>query len=578
MVARLLNWGNIVFFICGFAAGIATIALSLIFKIYFNGLFVPEIASQALVSLSSGQIESRAVETLGPFAKYSTFFGAIFVNILLYGLLGILFGTIFNKIKLKRFIKRAILASFVSYIILLVMSLSFIVLNTAPGQKLLIPVLPLSILIIPHLLYGFLYSFCFERIVHRKSSRFAVGQRQDRITNDISKELKSNLTSKPSSMVNEDEEIDYKKRALLRALVVSAIAMPIMYFGLNRLFSHSEQSRQLLSGSSSLVSQNLQPSVKSRPKGFQDAILTPLIDSEVTPTYLFYRIDKNAIVPVIDAAEWSLSIKGLVNNPLVLNYNDIRSMISIEQYATLTCVSNKIGGDLVSSALWKGVRLRDILAKAQIKQGVKYIVFRCYDGYDVGIPMESGLMEGTILAFNMNNVPLPNEHGYPLRAIVPGFYGMMNPKWITEIELVDSTYEGFWQRKGWTNNGINNIYSTIVTSGSQEITNRFPNLVNNSFAIGKSSQIAGIAFAGDKGISKVEVSTDGGNTWKTAVVKDPLSKYTWVLWASVFNPKSGGDYKIVVRATDKAGNIQTSNFADPFPNGASGYDMIDVNV
>ncbi|MGN6560136.1 MAG: molybdopterin-dependent oxidoreductase [Candidatus Nitrosocosmicus sp.] len=578
MVGRLLNWRNTVLFICGFAAGIATIALSLIFKIYFNGLFVPEIASQTLVSLSSGQIESRAVETLGPFAKYSSFFGAVFVNILLYGFIGVLIGSIFNKINLKRFIKRAIFSSFISYIILLVLSLSFIILNSVPGQKLLIPVLPLSLLIISHLLYGFLYSFCFERIRDKKSSQFGVGQKQDWLNNDKLKESQFDLTSKPPSVVNEDEEIDYKKRSLLRALVVSAIALPIMYFGLNRLFSHSEQSQQLLSGSPSFVSQNLQRDVKLRPKGFENAILTPLIDSEVTPTYLFYRIDKNAIVPVIDISGWSLSIKGLVNNPLVLTYGDIKSMAAIEQYATLSCVSNKIGGDLVSTALWKGVRLKDILLKAQIKPGVKYIVFRCYDGYDVGIPIESGLMEGTILSYEMNNIALPNEHGYPLRAIVPGFYGMMNPKWITEIELIDATYEGFWQRKGWTNNGNNNIYSTIVTSGNQEITNRFPNLVKNDFAIGKPTQIAGIAFAGDKGISKVEVSTDGGNTWKTAIVKDPLSKYTWVLWTSMFTPKDSGDYKIVVRATDKTGNVQTSNFADPFPNGASGYDTIDIQV
>lgn len=579
MARKFLNWNIIIYFICGVAAGIAALSLSLLFKISFNSLFVPEIASQALVSLSSGEIESRAVETLGPLAKYSTFFGAIFVNILLYGLIGILIGTIFNKINLKQFIKRALFSSFVSYIILLVISLSFIILNAVPGQKLLIPILSLSMLIIPHLLFGFIYSFCFERIRNRKSSQFAVGQSQDRITNGVSNESKSNLTSKPSSEENTGEEIDYKKRALLRALVVSAIALPVMYFGLNRLFSRSEQtSQQQLSGSPSLVSQSLQSRVKSRPPGFENAILTPLIDSEVTPTYLFYRIDKNAIVPEIDAASWSLSIKGLVNNPLILSIDDIKSMNSIEQYATLSCVSNKIGGDLVSTALWKGVRLRDVLTKAQFKQGVKYIAFRCYDGYDVGIPIESGLMDGTILAYKMNNITLPNEHGYPLRAIVPGFYGMMNPKWITEIELVDSTYEGFWQRKGWTNNGNNNIYSTIVTSGNQEIINRFPNLVQNNFAIGNPTQIAGIAFAGDRGISKIEISTDGGNTWKTAVVKDPLSKYTWVLWTSGFAPQSKGDYKIVVRATDKTGNMQTSTFADPFPNGSSGYDTVDIKV
>jgi DMSO/TMAO reductase YedYZ molybdopterin-dependent catalytic subunit len=576
---KLLNWNIIIYFICGVAAGIAALSLSLIFKISFNSLFVPEIASQALVSLSSGEIESRAVETLGPLAKYSSFFGAIFVNILLYGLIGILIRTIFNKINLKQFIKRVLFSSFISYIILLVISLSFIILNTVPGQKLSIPILSLSILIVPHLLFGFIYSFSFERIRNRKSSRFAVGQKQDRIANGLSKESKSNTTPKSSSMENIDEDIDFKKRALLRALVVSAIALPVMYFGLNRLFSHSEQiSQQKLPDSPSLVSQSLQSKVKSRPPGFENAILTPLIDSEVTSTYLFYRIDKNAIVPEIDTASWSLSIKGLVNNILILSIDDIKSMNSIEQYATLSCVSNKIGGDLTSTALWKGVRLRDILAKAQVKQGVKYIAFRCYDGYDVGIPIESGLMDGTILAYEVNNIPLPNEHGYPLRAIVPGFYGMMNPKWITEIELVDSTYEGFWQRKGWTNNGNNNIYSTIVTAGNQEIINRFPNLVQNNFAVNKPTQIAGIAFAGDMGISKVEVSTDGGKNWKTAIVKDPLSKYTWVLGTSGFIPKDKGDYQIVVRATDKTGNIQTSTFAEPFPNGASGYDMVDVNV
>ena len=307
-----------------------------------------------------------------------------------------------------------------------------------------------------------------------------------------------------------------------------------MYLGLNRLFSQSEQTQIQQQQQLAEIPANLKYMPKSRPPGFQDATLTPLIDAEITPTYLFYRIDKNAIVPAIDSSSWSLSIKGLVNNPVTLNYEQIKSMASVEEYATLSCISNKIGGDLVSSALWKGVPLRDILNKAQVKPQVKYIVFRCYDGYDVGIPLESGLMDGTILAYNMNNIPLPNDHGYPLRAIVPGFYGMMNPKWITEIELVDSTYKGFWQRKGWTNNPNNNIYSTIVTAGNQEITNRFPNLVNNNFAINKSNQIAGIAFAGNRGISKIEVSTDGGNTWKTAIVKDPLSKYTWVLWTVTF--------------------------------------------
>ncbi|MEJ7641624.1 MAG: molybdopterin-dependent oxidoreductase [Candidatus Nitrosocosmicus sp.] len=373
-------------------------------------------------------------------------------------------------------------------------------------------------------------------------------------------------------------EVDYKKRALLRAILVSAVALPLMYFGLNRIFSGSGQQQQQQIPSSSSVSQI--PQLKSRtiPPGFEGPKMTPLLDAEVTPTYLFYRIDKNTIVPVVDAKQWVLTVKGLVNTPLNINYDEIKSMDSVEQFATLTCISNKIGGDLVSTALWKGVPLKDLLARAKVKQGAKYIVFRCSDGYDVGIPLESGLMDGTILAYDMNNQPLTNDHGYPIRAIVPGFYGMMNPKWITEIDLVDKTYEGFWQRKGWSNKKNENIYSFIVTPGNQEIKKRFPNLVNENFAVDKTSPIAGVAFAGDRGISKIDVSSDGGNTWKSATIKDPLSNYTWVLWTSGFTPKVGGDYKIVVRATDKTGQVQTSQFEDPFPDGASGYNMINAKV
>ncbi|MER5176463.1 MAG: molybdopterin-dependent oxidoreductase [Candidatus Nitrosocosmicus sp.] len=567
MVQKLLNWSYVIFFVCGLAAGIAALVLSLIFKLSFNGIFVPEIASQALVSLTSGQIESVAVETLGPLAKYSSFFGAIFANILLYGIIGVFLGILYDKIHSKKFITRAILSAFVSYIILLIITVSFIIINTVPGQKLLISPVPLAILFVPHLVYGFIFSFFFERISKTKSTLPLSSGQKPQTIDDVAKEPVSSITT----------EVDYKKRALLRAIIVSAIAIPIMYFGLNRLFSNQEQTQQLLISSSS-SSQNSQFKAKSRPPGFGDAVLTPLIDAEETPTYLFYRIDKNVIVPVVDAAGWNLNVKGLVNNPLTMNYEEIKAMNPIEQYATLSCVSNKIGGDLVSTALWKGVRLRDILAKAQLKPGVKYIVFRCSDGYDVGIPLASGLMDGTILAYNMNNIPLPNDHGYPLRAIVPGFYGMMNPKWITEIELVDSTYEGFWQRKGWTNNMNDNIYSSLVTTGNQDIRNRFPHLVNDNWVIGKHAQIAGVAYAGDRGISKIEVSTDGGNTWKSAIVKDPLSKYTWVLWTSGFTPKVSGDYKIIVRATDKTGKVQTSDFAEPFPNGASGYDIVNVKV
>lgn len=552
----------IIFFTCGIAAGIAAISLSILLKVVINAPFLPDIASQALISLTSGQIESQAVSTLGPLAKYSSFFGATITNIILYGIIGIFLGFLLNKIGVGKYYTNLATSIIISYLISILIMVFFIILNTPPGQA--ISILPISIfLLLPsNIVYGILIFYLY-------------GKRTNDYTLSSSNKLAESKLSKSDN--KEYTNINYERRAFIRSLIISAIAIPIIYFGFNRLFSKPEQQQQDQQFQYSNIQRNVTSQYRS--KGFEDPRLTPLIDGEVTPTYLFYRIDKNAIVPSINSESWNLTIKGQVKNPFIINYEEIKALKNVEEYATLACISNKLGGNLTSTALWKGVLLKDILLKAQPLPNAKYIVFRCFDGYDVGIPIENGMMDGTLLAYEMNNQPLTNEHGFPVRAIVPGFYGMMNPKWITEIELVDQTYEGFWQRKGWTNNGIKNIISSIVIPGSQSITDRFPHIVkDNNFMIDKNIPIAGIAFAGDRGISKIEVSTDGGNTWKSAIVKDPLSNYTWVLWTSGFIPKDKGEYKIIVRATDKTGKIQTSEFADPFPNGVEGYNSININV
>ncbi|MGA8084564.1 MAG: molybdopterin-dependent oxidoreductase, partial [Candidatus Nitrosopolaris sp.] len=379
------------------------------------------------------------------------------------------------------------------------------------------------------------------------------------------------VIEKPSDTTT---ELTITRRAFLRAAIAAVVAIPILYLGLNRLFPTQEV--QIPTPSSPSL---LPPQSRSKPVGFEDPRLAPLLDSEVTPTYLFYRIDINPIVPVVDATSWSLNVKGLVNNPLTITYEEIKTMPSVEEYATLQCVSNKIGGDLTSTALWKGVRLKDVFQKAQVKPDARYIAFRCYDGYDFGIPLERGLLDGTILAYEMNLAPLTSEHGYPVRAIVPGLYGMMNPKWITEIELVHNVYEGYWARNGWTNVATEDTHSSIVIPGQAPVRDRFRNLEleNINIVPGQRVPVAGIAFAGDRGISKVEVSTDGGTTWKSANIKDPLSKYTWVLWAAGFTPAAPqGSNRIVVRATDKTGKVQTSEIRPPFPDGNTGYHIINI--
>jgi DMSO/TMAO reductase YedYZ molybdopterin-dependent catalytic subunit len=535
------------FFLAGIVAGALAIAISLITRSFLGGSFLPELASQTLFSLTPGEFESQAVENFGPLAKYSAFTAAVIVYFVLYGLIGVLVEKIHTRFPFKGYIVKALEASIIAYTILLTISVLLIAtLQSRTGTSAISLSLLAISLSLPQIVFGFIFSYFFR-------------------TRQTQKE--------PSEKVSDAQRINPNRREFIKLLIASAIAFPIFYLGLNRLFSGQEQEQQEPSASLAQII----PQSTSKPIGFEDPMLSPLLGSELTPTYLFYRIDINPVVPVVDEKTWSLTVKGLVSNPIKITYDEIKAMPPVEQFATLECVSNKIGGNLISTAFWKGVKLKDILDKAKIKPEAKYIAFRCFDGYDVGIPLKNGLMEGSMLAYDMNLAPLTAKHGFPLRAIVPGLYGMMNPKWITEIEVVDTIYEGYWQRNGWTNQADVHTGSTIVIPGQAELRERFRKLDEMPKIVpGQKTPIAGIAFGGDRGISKVEVSIDDGATWKSAIIKDPLSQYTWVLWTAGFTPADKEKYKIIVRATDKSGQVQTAEFNKPFPDGATGYQTVSV--
>ena len=537
-------------FVAGLAAGAVAVAVSLIVKEISGGLILPEIASQALFSITPGEFESQAVENFGPLAKYSAFIGSIIANIIAFGIIAIFLDKLFARLKRRGYLVEALLSSILSYIIFIVIAIILVTLVQSRSGIQVVPLSVIALSLIPtQLAFGFVLSSFFHGRAKRK-------------TLDV---------SEPSPDKSIDtKDVRYTRGAFLRILAASAVALPIIFLGVDKLLSRQNETQELPS-----TSPNLLPQTGPRPRGFEDPNLAPLLASEITPTYLFYRIDINPIIPQVDSKSWNLTIKGLVEKPITINYDQIRSMPSVQEYVTLECISNKIGGDLISTALWKGVRLSQLLEKAVIKPNVKYVVFRCADGYDVGVPIEKSQMEGAILAYEMNYAPLTAKHGFPVRAIVPGLYGMMNPKWLTEIELVDTVYQGYWQRLGWSNIAQDNAGSSILIPGQAPARQRFRTLdetVDSSY--GGKVPIAGIAFAGTRGISKVEVSTDGGTTWKTAQIKDPLSKYTWVLWTAGYIPPNQENYKIVVRATDKSGKTQTTDMNPPFPNGATGFHTI----
>jgi DMSO/TMAO reductase YedYZ molybdopterin-dependent catalytic subunit len=291
----------------------------------------------------------------------------------------------------------------------------------------------------------------------------------------------------------------------------------------------------------------------------------PHIDNlalEITPIRDFYKVSKNAFDPQVDARHWRLDVVGLVDKPLSLTYEDIKALPSAEQYATLACISNEVGGDLIGNALWRGVRLKDVLAEAGVRPGVVDLLLHAGDDYTDSIPISRALAEVTLLVYEMNGEPLTVEHGFPVRLLVPGIYGMKNVKWLNRIEAVDFDFKGYWQRRGWDDRAEYKTMSRIDAPAS---------------SVKGEAAIAGIAFAGDRGVSKVEMSTDGGRTWEPAEIKSPLSRLTWVLWHRSWSPEQPGKHRIVVRATDGIGVTQTSQPAPPAPSGSTGYHGVTVS-
>lgn len=311
----------------------------------------------------------------------------------------------------------------------------------------------------------------------------------------------------------------------------------------------------------------LDPAAVLPPRASEGIFLRPeleaLVASEVTPIPYFYRVSKNAVDPELSAERWRLTVGGMVGRPLTLDRDDLERLPQVERYQTLMCISNEIGDGLIGNAQWAGVRLMDVLTMAQLSSSARFVVFRSADGYVESISLPQA--RATILATEMNGAPLEHRHGFPLRALVPGTYGMKNPKWITHIEAAAEEEQGFWTRLGWKAGAALKTFSRIDVPRAQAI-------------VPHETVVGGIAFAGDRGISNVELSDDAGVTWRETELRPPISGTAWTLWATTWTFSEEGEVFLAVRATDGAGALQTVTVHPPFPAGASGYHRIRLSV
>jgi DMSO/TMAO reductase YedYZ molybdopterin-dependent catalytic subunit len=292
----------------------------------------------------------------------------------------------------------------------------------------------------------------------------------------------------------------------------------------------------------------------------------PGITPRITANEDHYVVDTTLVKPRVLIDEWRLDIKGLVEAPFSLTYDQLLDLEAVEQLHTLECISNYVGGDLISTALWTGVPLRDLLGRAQVKSGAYDVVFTSVDGYADSIPIAKAMEDRTLVAYLMNGKTVPQDHGYPARMLVPNIYGMKNVKWIRTIEVVNYDFIGYWQQQGWSDSASINTNARIDLPG------------RNVRWTGDAVTVAGIAFAGARGISKVELSTDGGKSWAPATLEVAMGPLTWRRWRYAWTPNGTGAATLIVRATDGTGNTETPIGRPPYPDGSTGYESVDVNV
>jgi DMSO/TMAO reductase YedYZ molybdopterin-dependent catalytic subunit len=287
-----------------------------------------------------------------------------------------------------------------------------------------------------------------------------------------------------------------------------------------------------------------------------------------TPNEDFYRVDTALTVPSVDTSTWSLTVTGLVDEPLTFSFDDILAMDLREFVVTLTCVSNEVGGGLVGNARWLGIPVREILAQASPQSEADMVLSRSVDGYTASTPLASLTDDSldAILAVGMNGEPLPLEHGFPVRMVVPGLYGYVSAtKWLTELKVTTfAEDEAYWTPRGYSAEAPIKLSSRIDTPRT-----------GKAIAAGP-TKVAGMAWAQSVGIERVEVRIDDGD-WQPATMSSPINDDTWVQWYVDWEPDAGSHY-LAVRATDKAGNLQIEERAPIAPNGSSGWQRVLVQV
>jgi DMSO/TMAO reductase YedYZ molybdopterin-dependent catalytic subunit len=555
--------------LAGLGAGIVATGVMLLLNVLWNGISLPEVFGSELTALMPSSMFNYLHETIGADAKHYLFYGIIVGQCLVFGLSGALFNLVVKTstepapvIDKRSYYQRRGLPRIafpkgqglqwyhglvLALILWLFAGLVLLPLTNAGifGSQLTVGFVNSMVsLAVVGIVFGLLFVYARNWLTTREATKVNAA-RNKRIIHRISDEV-------------------VERRTLLKRGVIW-VGIGLLGIGAWRFITEGVTNTGV---SMSRLMQNYKSKIVPPPVPNYGAIHpAPFLSHEITSNDQYYIVSKNLFAdPVVNGSTWNLTIDGQVDHPIVMNYQKVLTLPMQQQYESMMCISNEVGGEYMSNALWEGVRLKDLLQLAGLKPGATKVVFYAVDDYSDSIHLSKALEPTTLMAVRMNGVALPDEHGFPARLLVPGIYGMKHCKWLNRIEVVNYDYQGYWQMRGWSDAAPIRLTARIDTP-----------LDGSTVSAHRTTYIAGVAFSGNLGISEVDVSTDGGQTWQVATLKQPLSAITWVLWELEWRPNPG-NYVVLARAIDLEGNVQTPIMNPPLPDGSSGYHTINVTV
>ncbi len=435
--------------------------------------------------------------------------------------------------------------------------LPMIAISVAIGQSPVSPVIGIVWLAVLYLAWGLSVGYGYERLDHQEEPEPEPAQADEE-------------TPEAVAGAKERREVArIHRRQFLVRLGAATATVTVVGAGVGQMLARSDE-RRLADEAAMTMAHETEGSPRAPFPNADDPLMpAPGTRPEYTPVKDHYKVFIRVSPTVIDGSSYTLPVTGLVGNPLMLSLDDIRDRYEAQShYVTLSCISGRLGTDLISTTYWTGVSMQKILEDAKLDGNARYLYITSGDGFYETVPLdEIAADERIMLAYDWDGHPIPVDHGFPLRIWRPDRYGMKQPKWITGMEITEEYRPGYWVERGWDKRAevkTVSVVDTVAVDAVYENGGR------------KLVPVGGIAFAGAKGISKVEVSVDGG-PWQEAQLRSPLSDTTWVIWRYDW-PFESGNHVFRVRAAERDGTPQIEEFRENRPSGATGIHSLKASL